>query len=207
MDSTEGQETPLLFKIVIIAIIAGAIFGSLMSIVDLSLVKSTSKEMSKLNRIIDGSVNGKLNKMENEISTMQTALNPGGIVDLYINAYHFLSNSQVDLEKIVTLLQNKNGKVFFSFYVTGKNNVWIGVSKNERYIFQSEEKPGLSPQRFYINSFPDISTSYTFKVNTSTFIMSGSPNNTYILLYDGENAKLVRMTSKIMHVSDLLKKQ
>ncbi len=206
MDNMEGQETPLLFKIVIISIIAGAIFGSFMSIVDLSLVKSTSKEVSKLNKIIDESVNTRLSNMENEISTMKTALNPGGIVDLYINAYHFLSNSQVDLEKIVTLVQSKSGKTFFSFYITGKDNVWIGVSKNERYIFQSEENPGLSPQRFYINTSPDVSTSYTFTVNTSTIVMSGSPNNTYILLYDGQGAKLVRMTSRIMHVSDLLKK-
>ncbi len=206
MDNMEEQETPLLFKIVIIAIIAGAIFGSFMSIVDLSLVKSTSRDVEKLNKTINESVNTKLSNMENKISTMRSALKPGGIVDLYINAYHFLSNSQVDLEKIVTLAQSKTGKTFFSFYITGKDNVWIGVSKNERYIFQSEENPGLSSQMFYVNSSPNISTSYTFTVNTSTILMSGSPRSTYILLYDGQSAKLVHMTSRIMHVSDLLKK-
>ncbi len=206
MNNTESQETPLIFKIVVMIIIVGAIFGSFMSIVDLSLVKSTSREVENLNKIINESVNIRLSNMENDISTMQSALHPGGIVDLYVNAYHFLSNSQIDLEKIVTIAQSKSGKTFFSFYITGKGNVWIGVSKSEHYIFQSEENPGLSPQMFYINSSPDVSTTYTFTVNSSTIVMSGSPKNTYILLYDKNGAKLVHMSSRIVHVSDLLKK-
>lgn len=203
MKDDESQEFPVLFKILVIIVILSALFGTFMSLVDFALVKSTSREISKINGTMLGSMSDRLNKIESDISNVKSSLMPGGIVDLYVNAYHFLSNSQVDFEKIVTLAENTKGKTYFSFYVTGERGVWVGISQKGRYVFQSEMKPGLSLTRFYVNSSPEVSTSYTFSVSSSAVIMSGSPSQTYILVLDKKGAKIVKMRSTMMRVKDL----
>jgi len=104
------------------------------------------------------------------------------MVDLYINAYHFLANTQIDLERIVTLSQESADKNFFSVYVTGEKNVWIGILENGKYVFQAEMRPGLSSQRFYVNSSPSVFTSYTLKLNPSAVLMT-EPRKTPIFWY------------------------
>ncbi len=206
VNDEDSQEFPILFKILVIIVILSALFGTFMSLVDFALIKSESQEISKVNGIVFGSLNNRLNKMESEISNIKSSLMPGGIVDLYVNAYHFLSNSQVDLEKIVTLAESTKNKTYFTFYITGENGVWVGVSQRGKYIFQSEIRPGLSSTRFYVNGSPNISTSYTFSVNASTVIMSGSPSQTYVLFFNKGKAKIVRMSSTMMRVESLFKK-
>ncbi len=198
------EETPLLFKIMIILIIIAAIFGAFMGIVNLSLIKMNAKEIEDINTVMDKSINVKISKIENEISSIDASLRPGGMIDLYINAYHYLSNSKIDLQKIVTLAQNEKGKDFFSIYVTGTNEVWIGVMKDGKYVFQSEVTPGLSPQKFYVNCTPSVSTSYTITLNSSSIVMSGSPLNTYILAHTNRGVRLLRMNSRTMNVKDML---
>jgi len=202
----ENQEFPVLFKILVIIVILSALFGTFMSLVDFALVKSTSREISKINGTMLGSMSDRLNKIESDISNVKSSLMPGGIVDLYVNAYHFLSNSQMDLEKIVTLAENTKGKTYFLFYITGERGVWVGISKGGKYVFQSEMRPGLSSTRFYVNTSPEVSTSYTFMVDSSTVIMSGSPSQTYILVLSKNGAKIVKMRSTMMRVKDLFNK-
>lgn len=206
MRDDENQEFPILFKILVIIVILSALFGTFMSLIDFALVKSASREISRINRTLLASMSDRINNMENDISNVKSSLMPGGIMDLYVNAYHFLSNSQVDLEKIVTLAEGTNGKTYFSFYITGESGVWIGISKGGRYVFQSEMKQGLSPERFYVNNTPKISTSYTFTVDSSTVIMSGSPSRTYILMVNKKGAKIVKMSSTRVLVKRLFNK-
>ncbi len=206
MRDDENQEFPILFKILVIIVILSALFGTFMSLIDFALVKSASREISRINRTLLASMSDRINNMENDISNVKSSLMPGGIMDLYVNAYHFLSNSQVDLEKIVTLAEDTNGKTYFSFYITGESGVWIGISKGGRYVFQSEMKQGLSPERFYVNNTPKISTSYTFTVDSSTVIMSGSPSRTYILMVNKKGAKIVKMSSTRVLVKRLFNK-
>ena len=202
--SNREEDTPLIFKVILISIIIAAIFGAFMGIVNISLIRMNSKEIDEINSVIDKSINMKMSKIENEISSIDASLRPGGVIDLYINAYHYLSNSSIDLQKIVTLAQSDSGKTFFSFYVTGENEVWVGVLKNGKYTFQSEITPGLSLQRFYINCKPSVSTSYTVTLNSSSIIMSGSPQNTYILLSTSNGARLMKMSARSLSVDDLL---
>ncbi len=204
--TSQEEETPLLFKIIIILIIIAAIFGAFMGIVNLSLIRMNAKELKKINDTVNKSINVKISKMENSLASIDASLKPGGMIDMYINAYHFLSNTNVDLQKIVTLAQSEKGKTFFSFYITGESEVWIGVMKNGKYVFQSEITPGLSTRRFYVNCAPTVSTSYTITLNSSSVVLSGAPQNTYILLHGENGAKLMKMSSRRMNVSDLLSK-
>ncbi len=201
MDNIE-EETPLIFKVMIILIIASAMFGTVMGIVDLSLSKLNSKKISELSSALK-SLNVQINKIENSVSAIDASLKPGGMVDLYINAYHFLANTQIDLERIVTLSQESADKNFFSVYVTGEKNVWIGILENGKYVFQAEMRPGLSSQRFYVNSSPSVLTSYTLKLNPSAVLMSGAPENTYLLVRFQGGTKLIKLESKSIEVGKL----
>ncbi|WP_456399388.1 hypothetical protein [Mesoaciditoga sp.] len=202
--NNQEEDTPFIFKIIIILIIVSAIFGAFMGVVNLSLARMNSKEIGEVNSIIDKSINAKISRIENEISSIDTSLRPGGMIDLYINAYHYLSNSSIDLQKIVTIAQSNYGKTFFSIYITGKYEVWIGVMKNGKYVFQSEMTPGISDQRFFVNSTPTVSTSYTITLNSSSVLMSGDPQNTYVLLVTPDGAQLLKMSSKSLSVGELI---
>ncbi len=202
--NNQEEDTPFIFKIIIILIIVSAIFGAFMGVVNLSLARMNSKEIGEVNSIIDKSINTKISRIENEISSIDTSLRPGGMIDLYINAYHYLSNSSIDLQKIVTIAQSNYGKTFFSIYITGKYEVWIGVMKDGKYVFQSEMTPGISDQRFFVNSTPTVLTSYTITLNSSSILMSGDPQNTYVLLVTPDGARLLKMSSKSLSVGELI---
>ncbi len=203
MDNFE-EETPLVFKVLIILIILSAIFGAVMGIVDLSLSKLNAKKIENLTTALK-SINVQINDIENSVSSIDASLKPGGIVDLYINAYHFLSNTKIDLERIVTLAQNPSNGKFFAIYVTGKKSVWIGISQNKKYVFQSEMTPGLSARRFYVDSLPSVLTAYTLKLEPSAVLKSGDPENTYILVHLPGETKIVKMQTKSVEVEKLLR--
>ncbi len=198
------EKVPFLFKVIVIMIIAGAVFGTLMSIVNFSIIKSMSNNLNEINKSTIGKINEHLTEIDSEINNLKGSIGPGGIIDKYINAYKFLSNNQLDLEKILTFSNDSKNTAYFSIYVTGSSGVWIGIGRNGKYTFQSELRPGLSPQRFYVIGTPQITTSYTITADSSSVIVSGDPSRTYIMTARNGVASMVRMTSSTLKIEDLL---
>lgn len=201
----EEEKIPVLFKIIVVMIIAGALFGTLMSIVNFAIIKSMSNDLEKINKSTIGKINERLTELDSETASLKNAMGPGGIVDRYINSYKFLSNAQLDLEKVLTFSVDSKNSTYFSVYITGNTGVWIGIGKNGKYTFQSELRPGLSPQRFYVNGTPQIMTSYTVTTDSSSIIVSGDPSRTYIVTADRGTARIVHMTSSTLKIEDLTK--
>ncbi len=201
----EEENTPLLFKIAVILIIMGTAFGTFMGIVNFAFIRSLSNELSDLNKNTVGNINGRLNKIDSEITSLKEDIQPGGIVDEYINAYNFLSNTNFDLEKLLTFASANASSTYFTVYVTGSSNVWINVSRGGQSILQVDLKPGLSNYAFFVSGKPDVKTFYTLSVDLSTIITSSDASSTYFLVAINGSANLIKMKTSSVSVSNILR--
>jgi hypothetical protein len=201
----ENENISVLFKIVVVLIIVGAIFGTFMSIVNFALIRSISNEISTLNNLTISSMNDRMNRMDSDISSLESNIQPGGIVDEYINAYNFLSNTNLDLEKLLTFASETPDATYLTVYIEGRSNVWITVTNNGQSLLQADLKPGLSDYVFFISGNPNVKTSYTIMLAPSSIITTSDASATYILLAQNGKTSILHTKSPSLSVSNILK--
>ncbi len=200
----DEENTPLIYRIIVIVVIVAAIFATFMGILDFALVRSNSEEISNLNKTME-SINGRLNEDSSAISALKQSISPGGVVDEYINSYNFLANSDLDLEKILTFSSINPNSNYLSIYITGKQNVFINVTKSGQLLLQAEMRPGLSNYVFFLSGTPTVKTSYTISLDRSCVITSADASDTYFLVSKNGSSELLRMKSQFQPVSEFYK--
>lgn len=197
----DENDTPLIYKIIVVIVIVAAIFATFMGILNFALVRSNSSEISNLEGMI-GSINGNINEMNTKLSSLNQMILPGGVVDEYINSYNFLSNTNLDLERMMTFSSIDPTSDYFTIYTTGKKGVWIGVTKNGQTILQADMRPGLSYYFFFVSSTPTVKTSYTFLLDKSCVITSSNASSTYFLVSRNGSSDLIRMKKQSEMISE-----
>lgn len=197
----DENNTPLIYRIIVIIIIVAAIFATFMGILDFALVRSNSSEISDLKGMIN-SINRNVNEMGTQLSSLNQMISPGGVVDEYINSYNFLSNTNLDLERMMTFSSIEPSSDYFTIYITGKKGVWIGVIKKGQTILQADMRPGMSDYFFFVSSTPTVKTSYTFLLDKSCVITSNNASSTYFLVSQNGSSKLVRMKNQSEMISE-----
>ncbi len=200
----DEENTPLIYKIIVILIIIAAVFATFMGILDFALVRSNSEELSNLNKTID-SINGRLNKNSSDISALKQNISPGGIVDEYIDSYNFLTNTNLDLERILTFASVNPNSDYFSIYITGKRSVFVSVTKAGQLLLQANMRPGLSDYVFFLSGTPTVKTSYTILLDRSCVITSSDASDTYFLVSKNGSSELLRMKGQFQAVSEFYK--
>jgi hypothetical protein len=200
----DEENTPLIYKIVVILVIVAAIFATFMSILDFALVRSNSAEISNLSKTME-SISGRLNEIDSDISALKQSISPGGVVDEYINSYNFLSNGNIDLEKILTFSSVNPNSDYFSIYITGKKGVWINVTKGGQLLLQADMRPGLSDYVFFLSGTPTVKTTYTISLDRSCVVASNDASNTYFLVSKKGSSELLRMKNQFQPVSEFYK--
>lgn len=200
----DEEDTPFIYKIIVIVIIIAAIFATFMGILNFALVRSDSVEIANLGKTID-SINGRLNGIDSDISTLKQNISPGGIVDEYINSYNFLANGNIDLEKILTFSSINPSAEYLSIYITGKKGVWISVTKSGQLLLQADMRPGLSDYLFFLSGTPTVKTTYTISLDRSCVITSTDASNTYFLVSKNGSSELMRMKNQFQPVSEFYK--
>lgn len=197
-----NDETPLIYKLIVILVIISAIFATFMSILDFAFVKSNSVSIYNMEQEMK-SLNGEINNINSNLSSLKQDIYPGGVIDKYISAYNFLSNANLDLQKILTFASQNPDSQYFSIYVTGSKGVWISVSKKDQYILQAQLRPGLSNYLFFFSGTPTVRTIYTVSIDNSCVVASDDASNTYFLISQNGSSKIVKMWKNPQPVSEL----
>jgi len=197
-----NEETPFIYKLIVVLVIVAAIFAAFMSILDFAFIRSNSVSISNMDSEIK-SINGQINDINSNISILKQDIYPGGIIDKYISAYNFLSNTSVDLQRILTFASQQPQAQYFTIYVTGNRGVWINVSKKDQYILQAELRPGLSNYMFFYSGTPTVKTIYTISVDNSCFVTSNDASATYFLVSQNGVSKILKMQKNPQPVAEL----
>ncbi|MGC8705039.1 MAG: hypothetical protein ACP5RU_06235 [Athalassotoga sp.] len=197
-----NEETPFIYKLIVVLVIVAAIFAAFMSILDFAFIRSNSVSISNMDSEIK-SINGQINDINSNISILKQDIYPGGIIDKYISAYNFLSNTSVDLQRILTFASQQPQAQYFTIYVTGNRGVWINVSKKDQYILQAELRPGLSNYMFFYSGTPTVKTIYTISVDNSCFVTSNDASATYFLVLQNGVSKILKMQKNPQPVAEL----
>ncbi len=197
-----NEETPFIYKLIVVLVIVSAIFATFMSILDFAFIRSNSVSISNMDEEIK-SMNGQINDINSNISILKQDIYPGGIIDKYISAYNFLSNTSVDLQRILTFASQQPQAQYFTIYITGNKGVWINVSKKDQYILQAELRPGLSNYLFFYSGTPTVETIYTISVDKSCVVTSNDASDTYFLISQSGVSKIIKMQKNPQPVSEL----
>ncbi|BBJ28452.1 hypothetical protein [Athalassotoga saccharophila] len=197
-----NEETPFIYKLIVVLVIVSAIFATFMSILDFAFIRSSSVSISNMDEEIK-SMNGQINDINSNISILKQDIYPGGIIDKYISAYNFLSNTSVDLQRILTFASQQPQAQYFAIYVTGNRGIWINVSKKDQYILQAELRPGLSNYLFFYSGTPTVKTIYTIPVDNSCVVTSNDASDTYFLISQNGMSKILKMQKNPQPVSEL----
>ncbi len=128
-------------------------------------------------------LNKKISALSERISKLESSIGANSVIDKYISAANFLSNTSVDLEKIVEELYDDPTTGYIRLFVMGQENVWVTFKKGDTTYFSRELKPGLAPYKFYYFKSPAIQTQYAIQVPKDCTIVIGKPGTVCFLVY------------------------
>jgi len=174
------------------------VVSSSLSFLTLAKVNTLSNEIKTFQNKIDERINSFSNKFESDITKITDLITPGGTLEEYIVAKSFIENLEEDLARVLTEAQQTSDRPYFRFFVTGKDQIWIGLKNSENdssYFFQKNFYPGLSREKFFYFKEPLVDTQYTIKVNSDSYIRTANPDSVYLIFFGFDSGKLVQMKS------------
>ena len=173
-------------------------------------IRSLKDELARTQNVLNRKIEEKTSKLGDDVENLKRLLGPKGVMDRYISAANVLLNYSVDLDKIITEIQEDRGTGYFRIFISGPKRVWVGLRSGGKYIVQKEFTPGLSNEKFYFFKSPGVKTKYTVTVPKNISLVTGDPQRTYILLNYLGSYKVVRVAdlvkSGIRRVDNLLGK-
>jgi len=128
-------------------------------------------------------LNKKITALSERISKLETFMGPNSMIDKYISAANFLSNTSNDLERIIEELHDDPTTGYMRIFVMGQENVWVTFKKGETTYFSRELKPGLAPYKFYYFKTPAIQTQYSVQIPRDCSVVLGKPGMVCFLIY------------------------
>jgi hypothetical protein len=159
--------------------------------------------VSKLQRELDGLLDeidekfvNMSGEMEKEVESTKELLGGNGIVENYLILKNYYENTSLDIARYVSELQKDKDKPYFRFFITGTENVWIGIKDNVddgSYKFQKTYEPGMSEEKFYYFKKPDVETEYDIFISPESYIKAGIPENVYLMFTAFGSGKLVKV--------------
>ncbi|SHH56457.1 hypothetical protein [Thermosipho atlanticus] len=128
-------------------------------------------------------VNKELANYKSKLDDVQAKLGPNSLVDKYILSTNYINNFGIDLEYILSNLEDDPGTGYFMVFVIGSKSSWFTVKKGETTYFSRELKPGLSKYKFYYFKEPRIKTDYDIVISDDSDIVVGKPGQVYLLFF------------------------
>jgi len=144
-------------------------------------------------------ISQQLEGIKDDVEKLKTIVGPGGIVERYLTKMNYLENMLQDFQRVITEMQEERMSGYFQIFITGKDEVWVGVKRSTKdsvYVFSKNLKPGLAPYKFYFFKTPVIKTDYMIPISPDCVIESASPDKTVLLLYNQGVSKAVTMKTK-----------
>ncbi|MEJ5228660.1 MAG: hypothetical protein WHT65_01540 [Pseudothermotoga sp.] len=168
-----------LVSFLVFLFIVALVCGSVLSIFSFVYYVKQRKQQD----VVVASLEKKINTLNDRISKLETSFGPNSVLDKYISAANFLSNTSTDLERIVEELYDDPTTGYLRLFVMGQENVWVTFRKGETVYFSKELKPGLAPYKFYYFKTPPIQTQYSLQVPKDCSIVIGKPGMVCFLIY------------------------
>ncbi len=125
----------------------------------------------------------KLKALEDKVSKLESLYGQGGVFEKFIASANFLSNTSVDLERIIESIYDDPTTGYIQLFVMGQDNVWVTFQKGQTIYFSRELKPGLAPYKFYYFKEPSIKTQYSVIIPRDCSIVIGKPGMVVFLVY------------------------
>jgi hypothetical protein len=174
------------------------VVSSSLSFLTLAKVNDLNNEIKSFQSKTNERVNNFTSKFESNIAKIMDLITPGGVLEEYVVAKSFIENLEEDLALVLTEAQQTDDRPYFRFFITGKDQIWIGLKNSENdssYFFQKNFSPGLSKEKFFYFKEPLVETQYTMKVNSDSYIRTANPDSVYLIFFGFDSGKLVRMPS------------
>ena len=182
----------------VLFLISVVILSLIFSAYSVFTIRSLKDELARTQNVLSRKIEEKTAKMEDDIENLKRLLGPKGVMDRYISAANVLMNYGVDLERIITEIQDDGGTGYFRIFISGPKRVWVGLRSGGKYVVQKEFPPGLSKEKFYFFKSPKVKTKYTVSIPKNFSLITGDPQRTYVLLnYLGSH--------KVVRIADLVK--
>ncbi|MBO8139677.1 MAG: hypothetical protein J7J43_04555 [Thermosipho sp. (in: Bacteria)] len=173
------REFSLLPYIFIFSLILIFIISVVLSVSNFFRYRNLLEEYNSLKNY----VNNKLSNYELKLNDLQTKLGPNSLVDKYILSANYMNNFGVDLEYIMSNLEDDPGTGYFMVFVIGNESSWLTVKKGNQTYFSRELKPGLSKYKFYYFKEPRIKTDYDIIISSDSDLVVGKPGRVYLLFF------------------------
>jgi len=173
------RESSLLIYIFIFSLILIFVISVVLSISNFFRYRNLLGEYNSLKKY----VNEKLSNYELKLNDLQAKLGPNSLVDKYILSANYMNNFGVDLEYIMSNLEDDPGTGYFMVFVIGNESSWFTVKKGDQTYFSRELRPGLSKYKFYYFKEPRIKTDYDIIVSNDSDIVIGKPGRVYLLFF------------------------
>ena len=177
-------------------LIIGSLLAMILSGLNIIKVSSLQREIDTLLNQIDDKFVKIQDEMSTEVESTKELLGGNGIVENYLILKNYYENTSNDISRYVSELQTSKDKPYFQFFITGTENVWIGIKDNVddgSYKFQKTFRPGKSDEKFYYYKKPDVETEYDIFISPESYIKAGVPENVYLMFTAFGSGKLVRM--------------
>ncbi|MGC9320889.1 MAG: hypothetical protein ACP5FY_01385 [Kosmotogaceae bacterium] len=177
-------------------LIMAAIIGFVFSLIAVNRVGQMRAELVQMRRQYDEELQAIKDDFKAKLMSVERLLGSSGTLEQYIIAKNYLSNTAVDLEAIITEVQNAKDRPYFRIFVTGTKDIWVGMKKastDSTYFFQKNFAPGLSQEKFYYFKNPEIETKYTLMVGKDAYVRTGAPESVYLIFFGFDSGKLARM--------------
>lgn len=177
-------------------LIVGSLLAMLFSGLSIINVSKLQRELDGLLDEIDEKFVNMSDEMEKEVESTKELLGGNGIVENYLILKNYYENTSLDIARYVSELQKDKDKPYFRFFITGTENVWIGIKDNVddgSYKFQKTYKPGMSEEKFYYFKKPDVETEYDIFISPESYIKAGIPENVYLMFTAFGSGKLVKV--------------
>ncbi|MFW6135116.1 MAG: hypothetical protein ACOC5R_06025 [Elusimicrobiota bacterium] len=182
------------------------IVSSSLSLLTLVKVNELNNEITVFKDAVNDRVNSFTKNFQTDISEIKKLITPGGVLEEYVVAKTFIESLEEDLSTILTEAQQSDDRPYFRFFITGKEDVWIGLKNNKddsSYFFQKTFFPGLSKEKFFYFKEPIVETDYTIIINNDSYIRTANPDAVYLIFFGFESGKLVQMPdSKVDNMSE-----
>ncbi|MDK2886735.1 MAG: hypothetical protein PWP54_1298 [Thermosipho sp. (in: thermotogales)] len=175
----KSKGASLLPYIFIFSIILIFVISVVLSISNFIRYRNILEEYSLLKEYL----NSKLSNYEMKLKDLEAKLGPNSLVDKYILSANYINNFGVDLEYIMSNLEDDPGTGYFMVFVIGNESSWFTVKKGNQTYFSRELKPGLSKYKFYYFKEPRIKTNYDIIVPSDSDIVVGKPGRVYLLFF------------------------
>lgn len=180
-----------------LTLIIAAILSFVFGMVAITKSAKVQKEFNNLKASIDRRLSETTAELTARVDSVSDMVSGGGLLEQYIVAKNYLENAATDLDEIITELQNTKDRPYFRIFITGNEEMWIGVKKHvndEAYGYQKVFRPGLSTEKFYYFKDPLVQTAYTIRVGTDATIRAAAPESVYLIFYGFSSGKMVNLT-------------